>query len=135
MSDKATQDNRLLSITTPLGKDHLLLKRLTATEEISALFSFEVELMYDHGKIRGFDPQPVDPKSILGQAVAIDISQPDGTTRTLSGIVNHFSQGHRDIRFSYYHATIVPQLWILTQKSQSRTYNSIKKRIVAGIRQ
>jgi type VI secretion system secreted protein VgrG len=125
MSDKATQKNRLLSITTPLGEDYLLLNRLTATEEISALFSFEVELMYDHGKIRGFDPQPVDPKSILGQAVAIDIRQPDGTTRTLSGIVNHFSQGHRDIRFSYYHATIVPQLWILTQKSQSRTFQHL----------
>jgi type VI secretion system secreted protein VgrG len=125
MSDKATQDNRLLSITTPLGKDYLLLNRLTATEEISALFSFEVELLYDHGKIRGYDPQPIDPKLILGQAVAMDIRPPDGTTRTLSGIVNHFSQGHRDIRFSYYHATIVPNIWILTQVSQSRIFQHI----------
>lgn len=137
MTDKATQDNRLLVITTPLGKDYLLLNRLTATEEISALFSFEVELMYDHGKIRGYEPQPIDPKLILGQAVSIDIRQPEGITRTFSGIVNHFSQGHRDIRFSYYHATIVPNIWILTQVSQSRTFQhtsvpDILKKVFTG---
>jgi type VI secretion system secreted protein VgrG len=67
-------------------------------------------------------PTVVEAKSILGQEVSIDIYQRDGTTRTLSGIVNHFSQGHRDKRFTYFHATIVPNVWILTQISQSRIF-------------
>jgi len=121
MSD-TTQQNRLLIITTPLGEDFLLLNRLTATEEISALFSFEVELMHDEGEERSFEATAIDPKSLLGQEVSVDINQRDGTKRTLSGIVNHFSQGHRDIRFSYYHATIVPNVWILTQINQSRIF-------------
>ncbi|HLM59834.1 MAG TPA: type VI secretion system tip protein TssI/VgrG, partial [Pyrinomonadaceae bacterium] len=117
-----TQENRLLKITTPLGEDFLLLNRLSATEEISSLFSFEVELLHDEGDERGFVPTVVEAKSILGQEVSIDIYQRDGTTRTLSGIVNHFSQGHRDKRFTYFHATIVPNIWILTQISQSRIF-------------
>ncbi|MGI8545002.1 MAG: hypothetical protein ACR2MD_16200, partial [Aridibacter sp.] len=81
MSD-TTQENRLLKITTPLGEDFLLLNRLSATEEISSLFSYDVELLHDEGDERTFDPTFIDVKSILGQSVAIEISQRDGTTRT-----------------------------------------------------
>jgi len=119
---ETTQENRLLKISTPLGEDFLLLNRLSATEEISSLYSFDVELLHDEGTERGFAPTVVDAKNILGQAVAIEIFQRDGTTRTLSGMVNHFSQGHRDKRFTYFHATIVPNIWILTQISQSRIF-------------
>jgi len=119
---ETTQENRLLKISTPLGEDFLLLNRLSAIEEISSLFSFDVELLHDEGEERDFTPTFIDVKSILGQAVAIDITQRDGTTRTLSGIVNHFSQRQRDRRFTYYHATIVPYVWILTQISQSRIF-------------
>ncbi len=116
-----TQKNRLLNISTPLGEDFLLLNRLTAIEEISSLFSFEVELLHEEEQ-PGYKTTTVDPASIVGQAVAISISQRDDTFRYLSGIVNHFSQGHRDNRFSYYYATIVPHIWLLTQISQSRIF-------------
>jgi type VI secretion system secreted protein VgrG len=109
MSD-TTQENRLLKITTPLGEDFLLLNRLSAIEEISSLFSFDVELLHDEGDERDFEPTFIDVKSILGQEVSIDIFQRDGTTRTLSGIVNRFSQRQRDRRFTYYQATIVPNV-------------------------
>ncbi|MCY7377459.1 MAG: type VI secretion system tip protein VgrG [Pyrinomonadaceae bacterium] len=118
-----TQQNRLLNIFTPLGADFLLLNRLSATEEISSLFSFEVELLHEENEV-GFETTVVDVKAILGQAVAIEIAQRDGTTRTLTGIVNQFSQGHRDTRFSYYYATIVPHVWLLTQNRQSRIFQN-----------
>ena len=121
MSD-TTQENRLLKITTPLGEDFLLLNRLSATEEISSLFAFDVELLHDEGDERTFDPTFIDVKTSLGQEVSIDIYQRDGTTRTLSGIVNYFSQRQRDRRFTYYRATIVPNVWVLTQTSQSRIF-------------
>jgi type VI secretion system secreted protein VgrG len=121
MSD-TTQDNRLLKISTPLGKDKLLLNRLTVTEEISSLFSYEVELLHDDKDKPGFEPTPIDAKTLLGQAVGIYIDQRDGTIRELGGMINHFSQGHRDKRFSYYYASIVPYVWLLTQISQSRIF-------------
>ena len=119
---ETTQQDRLMAISTPLGEDFLLINRLWATEEISSLFSIEVELLHDEGEERDYEPTFIDVKSILGQEVAINIYQRDGTTRTLSGIVNHFSQRQRDRRFTYYYATIVPNIWILTQISQSRIF-------------
>jgi type VI secretion system secreted protein VgrG len=121
MSD-ITQDNRLLKITTPLGEDFLLLNRLSATEEISSLYSIDIELLHDEGVERGHKPHVIKPQEILGQAVSIDIIQRDGTARVLTGIINHFSQRNRDRRFTYYHATIVPTVWLLTQASQSRIF-------------
>jgi len=117
------QENRLLSILTPLGEDFLLLSHLSATEEISSLFSFEVELLHEETEV-GYKTTSIDMNSILGQAVNIRIQQRDGTLRYLSGIVNQFSQGHRDTRFSYYYATIVPHVWLLTQISQSRIFQN-----------
>ncbi len=131
-----TQQNRLLNISTPLGEDFLLLNRLTATEEISALYEYEVELLHEEDA-PGFEPTPIDVTKLLGQAVVIEISQRDDTKRTLSGIVTHFSQGHRDVRFSYYYATIVPSVWLLTQISQSRIFQrlsvpDILKKVLEG---
>ncbi len=119
-----TQLKRLLGISTPLGDDFLLLNRITATEEISSLFSYEVELLHEE-LTPGFEPTVVDAKKLLGQPVAIQINQRDQTTRHFSGIVNHFSQGHRDTRFSYYYATIVPYIWLLTKTSQSRIFQHV----------
>ncbi|NNF00656.1 MAG: type VI secretion system tip protein VgrG [Pyrinomonadaceae bacterium] len=116
-----TQENRSLSIATPLGKDFLLLNEFFATEGISELFSCEVELLHEEDEA-GHKPTDIDVTSILGQAVTISITQSDGTSRTLSGIVNSFSRGNRTTRFSCYHATIVPHVWLLTQISQSRIF-------------
>lgn len=116
-----TQRNRLLNIGTPLGEDFLLLNRVLLTEEISELFHCEVELLHEENE-ENFQATDVDVTSILGKAVTISIAQRDGTARTLSGIVNTFSKGNRSTRFSYYHATIVPHVWLLTQVVQSRIF-------------
>ena len=119
-----TQDDRLLSITTPLGKDFLLINRLTANEGLSQLFSYEVELLHEEND-PGYTPTPVDVKSLLGQGVVISIAQRDKTKRTFTGIINHFSQGNRNVRFSYYYATIVPHVWILTQNMQNTIFQNM----------
>ena len=116
-----TQRNRLLRISTALEEDFLLINRFSGREEISSLFSFEVELLHEEEK-SGYEPTVINAEYLLGQAVAVEINQRDGTTRWLNGIINHFSQGHRDVRFSYYKATIVPSVWILTQINQSRIF-------------
>ena len=131
-----TQDKRLLAIYTPLAKDFLLLNRITATEGLSQLFSFEVELLHEEEQA-GFAPTIVDPTTLIGKAVTIAINQRDGTIRELTGIVNRFSQGSRDTRFSYYYATVVPHVWILTQKLNSRIFQNLSvpdilKQVFAG---
>jgi len=40
-----TQDNRLIAIDTPLGKDVLLLAGFSGEDCISRLFSFELEMI------------------------------------------------------------------------------------------
>jgi len=116
-----TQDGRILKINTPLGPDFLLLKYFSAVEGLSQLFSIEAELVHEETK-EGSDPTNVDPKKILGQAVSIEVNQPDETKRYFSGIVNRFSQGVRDSRFTSYEMTIVPNVWLLTQSRQSRVF-------------
>lgn len=116
-----TQNERLMQITTPLAYDYLLISRISATEGLSRLFSFEVELLHEEEN-PGFEPTVVDATQMLGQGVTVTIDQRDGTKRNLNGIINQFSQGNRNTRFSFYYATIVPHVWILTQNHQSRIF-------------
>ncbi|MBK7707910.1 MAG: hypothetical protein IPJ30_19710 [Acidobacteria bacterium] len=57
-----TQDNRLLSIATPLGKDYVLISKFTATEGISQLFRIEAELLHEENDV-SFTPTKIDPQS------------------------------------------------------------------------
>jgi type VI secretion system secreted protein VgrG len=120
----ATQDGRTISISTPKGRDFLLLNKMSATEGLSQLFSVEVELVHEENS-EGSVPTFVDPKDLLGKAVTIAINQRDETARTITGIVNRFSRGDRTTRWSYYYATIVPNVWVLTQSVQSRIFQHI----------
>ena len=112
----------MMQIATPLGADYLLINKLTASEGLSKLFNFEVELLHDEGEDSGYEPTVIDVSKILGQAVEITLRQRDGTQRSFAGIVNQFSQGRREHRFSYYYATIVPAVWVLTQRQRSRIF-------------
>ena len=117
-----TQNNRLLSIVTPKAYDYLLLNRIAATEGLSRLFSFEIELLHEEDS-PGFEPTVVEAKEVLGQSVTITINQrEEGTKRHYNGLINQFSQGNRNTRFSFYYATVVPHVWILTQNHQSRIF-------------
>ncbi len=116
-----TQDKRLLKITTPLGKDFLLINKLTANEALSKLFSYDIELLHDE-ESPGYEPTIVDAQNLLGQNVSVALSQRDNTTREFNGIVSQFSQGTRHARFSFYYITVVPSVWTLTQIHQSRIF-------------
>jgi type VI secretion system secreted protein VgrG len=119
-----TQKNRMMSIATPLGEDHLLINSFRVTEALSKLFEFEAELLHEENDAGG-KPTVVDAQSILGQPVTLTILQRDGTKRFFNGMVNRFSQGNRDVRFTYYYATVVPTIWKLTQKIQKRIFQHI----------
>lgn len=118
----AKQENRLMKVFTPLGDDFLLINKFTAREGISELFEYEVELLHEEEDDESRVPTDVDPTGILGKGIVISIEQRDGTSRLFSGMVSSFSRGHRRTRFTYYYATVVPHVWLLTQNIQSKIY-------------
>jgi len=126
------QANRPLRIKTPLGADAVLLTDMSGSEAISTLFSYSLEMMAPVDK-------PVDFSKILGQAVTIEIDHPNGETRHFHGHINRFSQGGRDQEFIRYSAEMVPQLWFLTKRTQSRIFQhitvpNILKKVLEGLK-
>jgi type VI secretion system secreted protein VgrG len=117
-----TQDNRILSIDTPLGKDVLLLARFKGQEGLSELFRFDIDLFSEQHAI-SFE-------EIIGKNVTISILLADGSTRFFNGLISRFSQDYSntsggDLRFSSYSATMVPWFWLLTRTVNSRIFQNL----------
>ena len=111
-----TQENRLISITTPLGKDVLLLAGFTGHEAISRLFSFHLDLLSEHG--------PIDFEKIIGKNVTISVTQANNTQRYFNGIVSHFAQSGSDARFTHSQMEVVPWTWLLTRFADCRIFHN-----------
>lgn len=116
-----TQDRKLITIDSPLGKDELLLLRFSGTEGMSRLFEFQLEMVSENHSIQF--------KDIIGQGVTVTIKLYDEDERFFHGIVSRFSQksGDRETGpetpdFSFYTATIVPNFWLLTRTADSRIF-------------
>jgi type VI secretion system secreted protein VgrG len=132
-----TQDNRSLSVTTPLGKDVLLLEAFTGTEGISRLFHFTLELLAQ-------DPTKVVFEKLLGQGVTVTVLLPGNKKRYLHGIVSRLTQGGsadaatKDATFIRYRAEVVPSFWLLGPKRRSRIFQQLSvpdilKKVLAGL--
>src|SRR5687767_13788038 len=106
------QADRPLSLTTPLGPDVLLLTEINGREAISELFRFQFGLMAENDAKVAFD-------QLLGQKVTAKIQMSSKEVRYISGIVSRISQSGRDKTFTSYRMEVVPQLWLLTKKTQS----------------
>lgn len=119
-----TQENRFITIDTPLGKDVLLLTRISGTEGLSFPFSFSLDFLSENHSISF--------KDIIGKNVTISVLLANGEKRFINGIVSRFSQGRGgdeegggDPRFSYYTAEVVPWLWLLTRTADSRIFQGL----------
>jgi type VI secretion system secreted protein VgrG len=129
---KYTQADRPIAVTTPLGKDALLLTGIQGREAVSELFHFELELLAEADTQIRFD-------GILGQNVTVELHLSDGQKRYFNGLVKRFSQGRRDdVSFLHFRAEVVPKLWLLTKKVRSRTFQrlstpDILKKVLTGL--
>ncbi|MGA9980946.1 MAG: type VI secretion system tip protein VgrG [Candidatus Sulfotelmatobacter sp.] len=113
-----SQDNRLISIDTPLGKDVLLLSGFNGSEGISRLFRFDLELFSEQNSINF--------KDIIGQNVTIHITLTDGSSdRIVSGFVSRFAQSGSDRQFTHYQMEVVPWLWFLTRIADCRIFQNM----------
>jgi type VI secretion system secreted protein VgrG len=112
-----TQDDRVIAINTPLGKDVLLLVSMSVQESISRLFRISAQLYSTNGSI--------DFTKIIGQRVSISLNLADGSKRYFNGFVSRFAQVGLDKRFTHYHAEIVPWLWFLTKRADCRIFQNM----------
>jgi type VI secretion system secreted protein VgrG len=124
------QAERPMEVATPLGEDALLLVGLSGVEAISRLFRFQLDLLAENGTAVPFD-------QLLGRGVSVKIRLSDGTYRDINGICSRLDQGARDETFTSYRMEVVPTLWFLTRRGQSRIFQrlsipDILKEVLAG---
>jgi type VI secretion system secreted protein VgrG len=113
-----TQAHRPIAITTPLGKDVLLLTGIRGEETISQLFNFQVDLLAEAKNEIHFD-------RIIGQSATVEMRIANEERRYFNGLVKRFSQGARDETFVHFRAELVPKLWLLTKKVRSRIFQHL----------
>lgn len=112
-----TQANRLISISTPLGEDALLLRGFSGTEGVSFPFSFELDLVSQRDIVF---------QDIIGQNVTLSFPLADDTPRYFNGIIANFSQqgSGLDEESRTYSASMVPWFWLLSMTSDSRIFQN-----------
>ena len=108
-----------MEIVTPLGDDVLLFHGLTAREEMSRLFEYQVDLL-------SAKDQDVAVDDILGKNVTIKLRLPDDSARFFNGYVTRFSQRGTYGRYKRYLATVRPWLWFLTRTADCRIFQDMK---------
>ncbi len=109
-----SQQDRDLSVSTPLGDDVLLLRAMRGRERISEPFRYELDLLSEQVDI--------DYDALLGQSVTVKVLRPDGGTRWFNGLVSQFSQVGFQHDLVAYKAVLVPWLWFLTRTADCRIY-------------
>src|SRR5204862_148572 len=87
------QASQPMAVTTPLGKDALLLVEFEGQEAISQLFGFRLGLIADND-------QKVPFEKLLGQKISITFLLPNGKERYFHGILRRISKGARDATFT-----------------------------------
>src|SRR5579871_1863577 len=114
------EGNRFLYLETPLGADKLLLQSFTGSEGLSRLFDFQLELLAENKTTVNFD-------QLIGQKVSFGIQGAEKSlgARHFNGIVVELSQGDRDQDFTSYSMRVVPDIWRLTRKFQSRIFQHL----------
>ena len=120
-----TQDNRLLSISSPLGKDEMLLTSFEGTESLSGLFEFQIEVLSKNHAIA--------PQDIIARPVTVTIN--NRLQRSFNGYISEFSYGEvKADNLRSYHLTMVPWLWFLRKTSNHRIFqNKSSKEIISQI--
>ncbi|MGE3806027.1 MAG: type VI secretion system Vgr family protein [Gemmataceae bacterium] len=132
-----TQADRSLSVATPLGPDAFLLERLVGHEGVSTLFRFQLDLLADANTSIPFH-------KVLGQKMIVTLKHAHGKNRHFSGICSELRQGaivRGDLgnpELIRYHAELVPPLWLLTRRVQSRIFQQqsvpdILKTVLKGL--
>lgn len=114
MREGFTQQNSVMSVTTPFGADALILDTFNGVEAISEPFKFSLSMRAAKATL--------DPKTIIGATMTVKLQVPKGPKRYFSGIASRFLHAGGDDAFSFYTAEMVPTLWLLTLSRDRKIY-------------
>ena len=112
-----TQDQRNIRVSTPLGKDKLLLQRFTGEEGLSMPYLFTLDMASEDAA--------VDPSALLRKPVCVTVVLPDGSERLIHGRIRRFVQLGRNEALTSYQAEMVPWLWFLSLSSDCRIFQQL----------
>lgn len=112
-----TQETRRIAVETPFGGDVLLLTSFTGREEMSRLFSYELQMLAARDK-------KLAAADIIGKRISFRVDYEDETPRYFNGFVRRFAYLGSDDRVSHYRAEVVPWLWFLTRTSDCRIFQT-----------
>lgn len=107
MSSSYSQKTRRLTVTTPFGKDKLLLKAINGEEQISGLFHYKLEMVSEDQKLSF--------SAIVGKNITVSLLLNDGSKRFINGVVGRFLQEESSVRLTTYFADVYPWFWMLTK--------------------
>jgi type VI secretion system secreted protein VgrG len=110
-------EHRPAQVTSPLGPEALLLRRMTGREELGRASFFEVELLSEDDQI-GLN-------KLLGKPMSVHLEVADGKKRHWSGLVSRFAHAGALGRYTVYRATVRPWLWFLSRTANCRIFQKM----------
>jgi len=115
MSETIVQNERWVTIETPLGTDVMVATEVEGVEAVSRLFEFTVSALSSN--------QTIKPADLLGKSVTLSMARPGGVRRHVNGIVVAFAGGavtRSDYRL--FKLKIAPALWTLGRTSDYKVF-------------
>jgi type VI secretion system secreted protein VgrG len=117
MAQLFKQENRQLTLSTPLGEDVLLLTSFGGEEQLSRLFSYRLQMLSANDALTASD--------LVGKNVTWAVQRIDGDPRYFNGLVNRFSAGALKMKgLRQYTIEVVPWLWFLTRTADCRIFQN-----------
>ena len=109
-----TQTGRSAELTTPLGKDALVVTEFSASEGLSDLFEYHIEALSEK--------ENIDFDKAIGQGCMVKMKTDDDKTRIFHGIMTEAQWlGKRDDNYLY-RVILRPWLWLLGHKADCRIF-------------
>ena len=110
------QPKPLQMVLKTSADDKLLFRSMSAQEEVSRLFEYQIIATSVDGALAADD--------FLGKPVAVSLQVGDGDPRWFNGMVSSFGVEGGDGRFVSYRITARPWLWLLTRSADLRIFQS-----------
>lgn len=116
MASALTQDKRIASLETPLGKDVLAAVRFDGAEGLSELFEFRIEALSEQSNL-DFD-------KAIGNNCSLSFKSYADPDRVFNGVLVEAQGLGAQAGLYLYRLTLRPWLWLLTRTSDCRIFEN-----------
>lgn len=116
MASELTQDSRIASLETPLGKDALVAVRFDGAEGVSELFEFRVEALSEQSN--------VDFDKAIGNNCSLTFKSYADPDRIFNGVLVEAQGLGAQAGLYLYRLTLRPWLWLLQRTSDCRIFEN-----------